>query len=266
MADREVGIRLRLRDRQKVARGLSDTESAAEEVADATEKIGPAGEKASRGLAKATAARFARGFRAILGGAKGVAGFLGRGLVSSAKTGAIGLSILTVGLAGVSAKAINLSSDARETSSAFDTVFGPAADRVGGRLDKLTARFGLYNPESAGRRAPVRGVRQGGRHPAEGARSVLDQPGQGRPRPELLLQQRPGRDLRCAAVRARRRGRAAPRIRHLHLRRLDEGRGRRDGADRHPDGAAEGDGAPAAHHEEPRRRPGRPGADLAGLR
>lgn len=145
--EREVGLRLSLRDRAKVARELADTEKAAGGVADATEEIGPAGDKAARGLAKASDGKFARGFRAILSGAKGVAGFVGRGMVAGTKAGVVGLTGMSIALTGVSVKSIALASDASETASAFNTVFGPSAKRVGGQLDDLTRRFGLYNPE-----------------------------------------------------------------------------------------------------------------------
>lgn len=147
MAEEEVGLRLTLKERAAVARELAKTESSLEQVEGAAEGVGRAGEDAARGLAKASDRKWARGFAAIARGAKGAAGFVGRTFVSAAKVGAVGAAGLSIALGGVSVKAIGLAGDAAETASAFDTVFGPSAERVGGRLDRLTERFGLYNPE-----------------------------------------------------------------------------------------------------------------------
>jgi hypothetical protein len=147
VAENEVGLRLTLKERQQVARGLRDTSKDLGDVADSADDVSEAGGRAADSLEKASSHRFARGFRAIGKGAMGLASFVGRGLVTAAKAGAVGLTITAVAAAGLSSKAISLSSDAAETASAFQTVFGPAADDVGDRLDRLTKRFGLYNPE-----------------------------------------------------------------------------------------------------------------------
>lgn len=147
MATEEVGIRLSLQGRREAAAGLSATSKELEQVADTAQDVDAAGRDAARGLAKASDSRFAKGFASIARGARGVAGALGRGLVFGAKAGAVAVGALSVAAAGLSVKAIGLASDAAETGSAFNTVFGPAARGVQKDLDKLTTRFGLYNPE-----------------------------------------------------------------------------------------------------------------------
>lgn len=147
MAVEEVGIRLSLTQRREVAKGLQDTQADLQDVADAGEKVDKAGQDAARSLGKASSRTFARGFSAIGGGVKSLAGFLGRGLVRAGKAAAVGIGVLAVAAAGLSVKAISLASDARETGSAFDTVFGGKAKKVGGELDKLSKKFGLYGPD-----------------------------------------------------------------------------------------------------------------------
>lgn len=147
MAVEEVGIRLSLKERRTVAAGLAATERELEDVADAGYRVEDAGTAAARGLEKASDRRFSRGFRAIGRGALGVTRVVGRGLLSAARVGAYGLGLAAAAAGALSVKAIGLAGDARETASAFDTVFGPSARRVQGDLDRLTKRFGVYNPE-----------------------------------------------------------------------------------------------------------------------
>lgn len=146
MAEHEVGIRLSLKERRETAQGLAEVDQGLEQVGDSAEK---AGKQASLG---------ARGFRNLVGGMRSAASFAGRGFVSavrgagrmavSAFRGAvIGATALSVAVAGVSLKAIALAGDARETASAFETVFGPAAKSLGDDIDSLSKRFGLYAPE-----------------------------------------------------------------------------------------------------------------------
>lgn len=147
MAEAEVGIRLSLKDRQKVARGLTDTRGGLDQVADSAQDVGKAGDEAARGLAKASDSKFARGFVAIGRGARGLASVVGRGLVTAAKAGVVGLTGLAVAAGALSVKATGLAGDAAETASAFNTVFGPAAKGLQKQLDGITKRFGIYNPE-----------------------------------------------------------------------------------------------------------------------
>lgn len=146
MAEHEVGIRLSLKERRETAAGLAESERGIEQVGDAAER---SGKQASIG---------ARGFRSLLGGMRGAASFAGRGFVgamrgvgrvtASATRGAvIGVTALSIAIGGLSYKAIGLAGDARETASAFDTVFGPSAGRLGDDIDDLSKRFGLYAPE-----------------------------------------------------------------------------------------------------------------------
>lgn len=147
MAIEVVGIRVELQKRREAAVGLKDIRSEMDGVADAGHDVADGADDAARGLEKASSHRFARGFSAIGRGVRGVAGFLGRGFVASTKVAAVGVAAVTAAAAGLSVKAIGLSSDARETASAFSTVFGPAARGVQKDLNNLTKRFGLYNPE-----------------------------------------------------------------------------------------------------------------------
>lgn len=146
MAEHEVGIRLSLKERRETAQGLAEVDQGLEQVGDSAEK---AGKQASLG---------ARGFRNLVGGMRSAASFAGRGFVSAVRgagrmavsafrAASIGAVALGVAVTGLSIKAISLAGDARETASAFDTVFGPAARGVGKEIDSLAKRFGLYAPE-----------------------------------------------------------------------------------------------------------------------
>lgn len=146
MATEEVGIRLSLQGRREAAAGLADVKGELDQVADAGHDVETAGKAAERGLERASSRRFARGFSAIGRGALGVTRTLGRGLVSATRAGAVGLGILAAAAAATGVKAIGLAGDARETASAFNTVFGPAAKGVQRELDQITRRFGTYNP------------------------------------------------------------------------------------------------------------------------
>jgi hypothetical protein len=146
VATEEVGIRLSLQGRREMAVGLSDTSKELERVEDSAKEIEGAGKDAARGLEKASDRRFAGGFAKIHRGAAGLAGFLGRGLVTAAKAGAVALGAATVAAGALSVKAIGLAADSAETGSAFKTVLGPAARGVQKDLDRLTKRFGTYNP------------------------------------------------------------------------------------------------------------------------
>lgn len=147
MATEEVGIRLSLQGRREAAAGLSSTSRELEGVADSAQDVDAAARDAARGLDKATDKRFSKGFAAIRRGAAGVAGTLGRGLVTGAKAGAYALGITAVAAAGLSVQAIGLAGDARETGSAFETVLGPSARGVQKDLDKLNNRFGIYSAD-----------------------------------------------------------------------------------------------------------------------
>jgi hypothetical protein len=147
MATEEVGIRLSLQGRREVAAGLSGTSKELERVEDSAQDVESAGRDAARGLEKASDRRFAKGFARIRRGAAGLAGFLGRGLVTAAKAGAVALGAATVAAGALSLKAIGLAADSAETGSAFRTVLGPAARGVQKDLDRLTKRFGTYNPD-----------------------------------------------------------------------------------------------------------------------
>ena len=147
MATEDIGLRLSLQGRREAASGLAEVRGELDGVADAGQDVGKAGADAARGLERASDRRFARGFSAIGRGVGGVARGLGRGLVTAARAGAVALGVATVAAGGLAIKAIGLSSDARETASAFNTVFGPAARGVGRDIDALSKRFGLYAPE-----------------------------------------------------------------------------------------------------------------------
>lgn len=147
MATEEVGIRLTLQGRREAARGLSDVSLELEGVSDAGHDVDKAGRAAAKGLDKATDDKFARGFADLRTKAAGAASVIGRGFVKAAKVGAAALAAGAVAAGALSVKAVGLAGDARETASAFDTVFGPAAAGVQKQLDDLTDRFGLYNPE-----------------------------------------------------------------------------------------------------------------------
>ncbi len=147
MATEEVGIRLSLKERRQVAKGLSDTEGELEDVAGAARDVDTTGRQAASSLEKASSSRIARGFAGIGRGARGLFGFLGRGAVAATRGAVVGITALGVAAGITGLKAIGLAGDARETASAFDTVFGPAARGVQKDLDGLTNRFGLYNPE-----------------------------------------------------------------------------------------------------------------------
>lgn len=146
MSEHQVGIRLSLKERRETAQGLAEVEGNLEEVGDAAEKSGKQASLATRG------------YRSLLSGMRGAASFAGRGFVgamrgvgrvtASATRGAvIGVTALTIAVGGLSMKAIGMAGDARETASAFDTVFGPSAGRLGRDIDSLSKRFGLYAPE-----------------------------------------------------------------------------------------------------------------------
>lgn len=147
MSVQDVGIRVNLLQRREAAVGLRDVRGRLDEVADAGHDVADAGQDAARGLEKASSRRIVSGFAAVGRGVRSTAGFLGRGFVGAAKGAVVGATAVGVALAGVSVGAIQLSSDARETASAFDTVFGPSAKGIQRDLDGLTARFGIYNPE-----------------------------------------------------------------------------------------------------------------------
>lgn len=146
MAEHEVGIRLSLKERRETAQGLTEVDKGLERAGDSAEKSGKQASLATRG------------WRSLLGGMRGAASFAGRGFVgamrgvgrvtASVTRGAvIGVTALSVAVAGLSVKAISLAGDARETASAFDTVFGPSAGRLESDIDSLSKRFGLYAPE-----------------------------------------------------------------------------------------------------------------------
>lgn len=147
MATEEVGIRLTLQGRREVARGLTETARELEGVSDAGHEVDDAGRAAARGLDEATDSKFARGFADLRTKAAGAASVIGRGVVKAAKVGAAALAAGAVAAGALSVSAVGLAGDARETASAFETVFGPAAAGVQKQLDSLTDRFGLYNPE-----------------------------------------------------------------------------------------------------------------------
>lgn len=132
MATEEVGIRLSLKERRETADGLQDTARDIEEVGKASSRMGS--------MAK-------RGFAALGSGVRSTTSLIGRGLVGAARTGAIALGATATAAGVLGVKAIGLASDARETASAFNTVFGPAARGVDKDLGRLTKRFGLYGPE-----------------------------------------------------------------------------------------------------------------------
>lgn len=142
MANEEVGIRLTLQGRREATAGLEDAKDDVQAVGDAAEQSGK--------QADAATSRWRR-YRGVLGGVgRGVVGVtrgIGRGLVGATKAGVVGVVALTAAAVGLSKKTISLAGDARETASAFGTVFGPAARGVQKDLDRLTKRFGLYNPE-----------------------------------------------------------------------------------------------------------------------
>ncbi len=147
MATEEVGLRLTLQGRREAAAGLTEVRGELENVADAGHDVEDAGKAAERGLERASDRRFARGFSAIGRGIGGVSRTIGRGLLGAARVGAVALGTTAVAAGALSVKAISLASDARETASAFDTVFGPAAQGIERDLEGLTKRFGLYGPE-----------------------------------------------------------------------------------------------------------------------
>ena len=138
----EAGIRLSLQGRRELAAGLQDTEGDLDDVGDAAEDAGKKADTSSRrwkrlgGIVGATG----RGIRRA-------ASTIGRGIATAAKVGVVGLAALTAAAGAASYKAIGLASDARETGSAFRTVFGPDVKTVRKELGGLTREFGLYNPE-----------------------------------------------------------------------------------------------------------------------
>jgi hypothetical protein len=142
MAVEEIGLRISLKERRETAQGLTEVTDGLDDAGDAAERSGRQAESSGRRWGRLTGALGAAGR-----GALSVTGAIGRGVVGAAKAGAVGVGILSVAVAGLSAKAIQLTSDARETGSAFDTVFGKDARAVQKNLDALTRRFGLYNPE-----------------------------------------------------------------------------------------------------------------------
>lgn len=146
MASEDVELRLSLKERQQVARGLQDTTKDLEQVADAGHDVAAAGDKAAASLEKASDPKWGRRFGVVAKGAKSVVGVVGRGLARATKTGAVALGALTVATAAAGYGAIQLAGDARETASAFDTVFDKSAGKVQKRLDRLTEKFGVYNP------------------------------------------------------------------------------------------------------------------------
>ncbi|SDC46333.1 hypothetical protein [Nocardioides lianchengensis] len=147
MAEEEVALRLSLKERQAVARGLVDTKGELRDVAETTDEVGKAGKRAERGLLAVASDKVQRGLLAVARGGRSVISTVGRGILGATKVGVVGLTALGVAAAGVSINAIGLAGDARETASAFDTVFGPSARGVQKDLNDLTRRFGLYNPE-----------------------------------------------------------------------------------------------------------------------
>jgi len=147
VAVQDVGLRFTLQQRRQAVQGVREVKDELDGVADAGRDVGDAGRTAARGLDRASDRRFARGLAAIRSESGLLAGSIGRGLLTAGRIGATGLGLITAGAIAAGGGAISLAGDARETASAFDTVFGPAAGRVQRNLDGLTSSFGLYNPE-----------------------------------------------------------------------------------------------------------------------
>jgi hypothetical protein len=147
VATEEVGLKLTLKGRREVAKGLDDTADKARKVGDETQSAGRKALVASRGLAAAADKKITRGFASMGRAARGAARALGRGLARGAQAGAVALGVAAVAAGAMSVKAIQLASDADETGSAFKTVLGPAARGVQGDLDRLSKRFGIYGSD-----------------------------------------------------------------------------------------------------------------------
>ncbi len=142
MTEAQIGLRVSLKDRRETAQGLTEVKGGLDDAGDAADTAGRKAESSGRRWGRLSGA-----LGAVGRGALSVTGAIGRGVVGAAKAGAVGVGILSAALTGLSVKAIQLSSDARETGSAFNTVFGKDARVVQKNLNELTKRFGLYNPE-----------------------------------------------------------------------------------------------------------------------
>jgi len=147
VAEEEVGLRLSLKERRAVAKGLGDTQGELQDVAETADEVGQAGKRAERGLLAVASGKVKSGLLAVARGGRSVVSVVGRGILGASKVGVAGLTALSVAAAGVSVKAISLAGDAAETASAFNTVFGPSARGVQKDLNRLTRQFGIYNPE-----------------------------------------------------------------------------------------------------------------------
>ena len=146
MPEAEIGLKLTLKGRREAAQGLADVDQGLDSVADGAEHVEKAADGAAKSLAKASAKKIGQGFMATGRGVLSLAGTLSRGLYRGAVIGAKALGALSIAAGVVGIKAIALASSARETGSAFNTVFGPSARGIQKDLDQLSNKFGIYNP------------------------------------------------------------------------------------------------------------------------
>lgn len=124
MALTEIGARLRLV-------GAAGYKRDADKAADATGRLGKAGDKAARGLGSLDRA-VSSGLRAGL-----------RGVGGAGKLAAVGIGVAAVAATALSFKFLALATDAGETESKFLTVFGKAAVGVGKFNTDISNRFGM---------------------------------------------------------------------------------------------------------------------------
>lgn len=126
MADEEIGARLKLKDRKQFS---DDADKAAKSV----KNIGDETDKADRKM---------RSSGGSSGGTSILRSGLG-GLMSVARLGAIAIAGLGAAVGVASVKFLSLASDAAESASAFNTVFGPATTQVQGFVDTMNQDFGI---------------------------------------------------------------------------------------------------------------------------
>lgn len=126
MAEEEIGARLKLKDRKQFSHEAKKASDSVEDIGDKTEDA----DKKMR----------------TMGGSGGGTGILSKGLgglLGVAKVGAVVIGGLAVSLGAASVKFIGMASDAAETASAFNTVFGPSAEGVQEFVDSINQTYGI---------------------------------------------------------------------------------------------------------------------------
>lgn len=129
MADEELEVRASLRD------GLTAP------LVGIKRQVREVGDEVDRADGKAR--RYNGTLNKLAGAGVRVAGSIGRGLATAARVGATALAAAAAGTVILGAKLVSLASDAQETASKFETVFGRQSKAVDAWVKKTNAAYGI---------------------------------------------------------------------------------------------------------------------------